>query len=404
MSVDGGILIDNLTLCSADRLLCTRYRHLEDEAALLIDGLAATLFIHDVMNLSNLVESIVCHDRIFVNAEYIDRWNTNIGHTTLHPLASIIQPVYWPEELGREAQIMIDRSDHSISASMDSTLNAIAGTVFRASHRPGRPLDTPSGRSIVRRLILPGETTEPRRDVSWYIMMGAEFYLMCSQWLGVPYKPSAIRAQMLSSIIDRESAKVKFDASAIALAMLQRSRDQVMEEVLGKVFELNSIELGIPSLLTAVLRESNRLEDVLLIAQQIRTSKEAQHFRDWTKHLSINVQNGDISKIGEFIRDIEAVAGNVQKLLNLSPADTAQLMIGWGPVTFEKTFGLPTLVNRPVRYKRHLWLLHKIQAEALRVASISVEIDRVLVQRLPKWFGELISEENVSWRRAWQVP
>src|SRR5713226_8987756 len=98
---DGGIFMDNLAICSADRLLSTKYRGLESDGALNEPAVAATLFCHDLLNLSLLVESIVCHESIYVNVEYVDRWNSDIETTALHPLNDIVVPVCW---LGKERE------------------------------------------------------------------------------------------------------------------------------------------------------------------------------------------------------------------------------------------------------------------------------------------------------------
>src|SRR5712691_10181080 len=89
----GAIFVDNLMMCSADRLISNRYNTQDLET--IDEPLPALLFLHDLVNLSQFIQSAICHERLYLNAEYIDRWNGNIWSSTLALPGGVIVPVLW---------------------------------------------------------------------------------------------------------------------------------------------------------------------------------------------------------------------------------------------------------------------------------------------------------------------
>jgi hypothetical protein len=83
--------------------------------------------------------------------------------------------------------------------------------------------------------------------------------------LGVPYKPSIIRSHLLSdAVMDEYNAK-RFSAAEVVTNLLEKNRETVAQEYFGKIIELNMIDIKIPCILAAVLKNSNTRE---MLSQQ----------------------------------------------------------------------------------------------------------------------------------------
>lgn len=387
--VEGGIFVDNLMVCSADRLLFTHYRYIKDDVIESKPGVAAALFSHDLLNLSSLVESIVCHDNIFINAEYIDRWNSNIQESTLRPLNEILIPLSWPQSQREEAENRLREVLPSISR--DSGLERLAEIVFEATHHV---FSDYHGRSLEQRHFLPYDEGRPW-GTPFYIVMGTAFYLMCSQVIGIPYKPSVIRAQLLSDLIHREIRSQQFSVAEIAISLLEKSREKVAEEYFNKILEFNVIETHLPCVLSAVLKEAKSPADVILIAKQMRDNDNAKAFRAWSREFSSTIQKGDLVKIGEFIKELQGVVERINEFLGLKSDESTGVSIGWGPISIGP-FSLPRALKRPIYFKRHLWFLHNMYSGIVTMARLSGHIERVIVRSLPKWFQRVISSQ-IDW-------
>jgi hypothetical protein len=381
---DGSIFADNLTICSADRLLSTCYRHLEAEKYLQKPEVASTLFSHDLLNLSILVESIVCHDAIFVNADFIDRWNSDVEENTLRPLRSVITPIMWPHELRLEIENALSRTIGSMKT--DPGLSKFAEIMFRDSHNAFRYSRT----MIERDLFLPYEEGSHAWGTPFYIAMGTAFYLTSSQALGVPYKPSVLRAAMLDDVLWEDYRSRSFNASEIAVSLLEKSRETVAKEYFERIMELNLVELQFPCILSAVLRESESPADIIRVAMQIRDSKETRAFRNWSQKMTTTMQDGDLSKLGELVKELNDVVSDTNKSLGLTTNDGISVKLGWGPVSVGSSFSLPRILNKPIYLRRHLWFLHNMYRGMLTMARISDHVKRVLVSPLPAWFQSLI--------------
>ena len=95
-AVDGGVFIDNLLIASADRLLAGKYDSLEKNIYMKETSIANAIFHHDIFNLAVLVESIVCHDMLYTNNDFVNIWNGDIYNSTLVHLDNILERVWEP--------------------------------------------------------------------------------------------------------------------------------------------------------------------------------------------------------------------------------------------------------------------------------------------------------------------
>ncbi len=151
----GSVFVDNLMIASADRLLHTRYADLGDLTQLRDHGLAGALIGHDVFNLAQLVEALVCHEMLYVNAEYLGIWNSGVERTAVEPLKDVVRPVFWPKDEILEAERALAQSFDSFPLSVGSI--ELGQLVGAASHCHG--IMGISDRE--RDLFLPKNTTAP---------------------------------------------------------------------------------------------------------------------------------------------------------------------------------------------------------------------------------------------------
>jgi len=250
------VFVDNLMLCSADRLTSNRY-HVEHLEAL-AEPIPALLFLHDLINLSQFVQALLCHDSLYTNAEYIDRWNGDIWPSTLAPLGQVIIPVAWPDNNRGEVERLLWDALPTIQE--DTGLSEFAYVVFRATHQR-----EPLRKGLVHRLFLPHEEAD-RQAGTVEIAINTVFYLMCSQLLGVPYEPSVLRSALLGRFIESVFESRKFTAAEVALTLLEKDREAAAQEYFQRILEFNLIECHIPCVLAAVLREARSPRDVVRVA------------------------------------------------------------------------------------------------------------------------------------------
>ncbi|HVF98217.1 MAG TPA: hypothetical protein VND68_00125 [Chloroflexia bacterium] len=395
--VPGSVFIDNLMVSSADRLLSTQYANLAEEPELRDPIVASALFSHDLINLAILLESIVCHNTVYVNAEFIDIWNKNIWQDSLQSLQGIVRPVVWPHEQRVDAERQLSHALSSILSEASailgdnnsSFLGFFTDVIYRTSHK---------AYSYGHRLIEDKFFQQPLAH-PWSsqhaVILGAAFYLMCSQVIGVPYKPSILRAHILRKTIQREFRDRHFDAASIALDILEQGRTSVTEQYFEKLLELNLVEATMPCMLAAILKESKLPSDVLLLALQIRGSKEAIAFRDWSTEFSQTIQDGELMRIGVLYKEVEGIVRDVNRMLGITTDDNLAVTLGWGPVSLGRAFSLPKALQKPIRVKRHLWLLHNLYKELATMARFSDHVERVLLSNLPDWFRPDIPGESV---------
>src|SRR6185295_16935918 len=99
---NGALFVDNLTIAGADRLLQVRY----DDASRYRRLLPGVLR-HDLVNLAQLVESLVCHEVLHVNADFVDIWNRDIEKSLLSPLRAVVVPIHWDPRERLEAEKLL---------------------------------------------------------------------------------------------------------------------------------------------------------------------------------------------------------------------------------------------------------------------------------------------------------
>jgi hypothetical protein len=399
------ILLDNTILCSADRILGGHYEAIRGNPLLQpqfgrTSVAGTTLVAHDLINLSILVDTLFCYDRIYVNADFIDRWNSEIASGLLTILADRVVGITVSQQDRWEAESAVIRQWPTLQQDALAGADNLAQLVAHANH------DAWSGHSRLRedsgnklRLLAPynDEATRPFPDAGGLIV-GAGFYVACSQVLGIPYRPSVVRSEFLRNYLTSEVEAWRQQAGTIALDMLEKSAAEV-RSYFERLAALNLIEIHIPLILGAVVKQSKFVEEILPRALQLRDLPEAAAFRQWASEFDSALSEGSTTRIAKYVKELDEIVGRSNKRLKLAkPDDLPRLSIGFGPVGVSKAFRRPAFTNIPIRIKSHAWILQHIYETVVQMSRFSNELERLILPGLPSWLSDDIS---IHWKAQW---
>jgi hypothetical protein len=168
------------------------------------------------------------------------------------------------------------------------------------------------------------------------------------------------------------------------MAILEEERAAVLRTQLSKLFEIGLTKAHSPAVLSLILSAASRPEDVLDLAIQIRNSPEAVEYRRWSNDLSLAIQDGSITEVVGYLRELERITGKLNKRYGVSATEkSAELVLGWGPLEIKKPVSRPAIFNTPLRVKRHLWILYNLHKFTLTARSWAPAVDRVLTSHFP---------------------
>lgn len=133
------VFLDNVALCSADRILNGSYESVRDNELFRVAAsgnraTAATLVTHDLVNLSIVLESMVCFDQIITNADYVNRWNQDIESTSLRYLDDVVVATSLSKAERWDAESSIVLSPDWMRAADVGGADDLAYLVARANH------------------------------------------------------------------------------------------------------------------------------------------------------------------------------------------------------------------------------------------------------------------------------
>ncbi len=406
LAVDSSVFIDNVALCSADRVLGGAYESVRGNPLLHEDsGEApagpATLIAHDLVNLSILVESLLCFDHLFTNADFMDRWNSEVGTGLLRRLEDIVVGVLLSRDQRWEAESAVVRSEVWLRAGdgLDAA-SRLASLVAHANHdcwtgslRDWRGMEA---------LLTPYDEASRPFGGSAGIAIGAGFYVMCSQALGIPYRPSAIRAELMRPLLERELHRWRFEAGSLSLEYLELSRREAAEAYFGKLATLNAVDLHMPLVLGGVLSNASSGTEVLEITLVLRDSMEGRAFREWSGQTSRALQDGDMRGAARLLRELQSVVHPINQRLGVRAAGASEtsLTLGYGPVSVSRAFQLPSILGQLRPIKSHIWLLQGMYRTLMSLSSFSSHVERVLFPGLPSWLRAALSQRPIDWRNV----
>ena len=413
----GSVFIDNLMVCSVERLLGSRYEELRTDPVFGDGRAAATLVAHDVLNLAAFLEALICDERIYVNAAFLDRWSAGAKEFLDRQLGEIIIGVEWPKSFQWEMEThFVRRLDTWYAGQTIPGIDFLAGVVSRSTHGPSvfdqgyrlpgraRPI---SLHEVRRRLFMPeGETSRPYGsgpDGSGgvEIGVGTGFYTACSEVLGVPYRPSVLRAQLLSRVALRELKEWRFRAGGMILDMLSRDRDKLVRDALAPLVEVGSVELNVPATLALALQQIRTADDILPWACRLRNQKPAIELRRFIQGLYYQVSSNNLVDVMESVRSMGGATKRVHQEFGYEKLEAGTVSLAFGPTSFGRDVTLPTAVIQRLPTGKRFWLIQDLQRAITSVARWSDPVDDVIISSLPQWFqAELKKPKGLTWRVA----
>ena len=400
----GAVFIDNLMLSSAHRVLGGHYEVLREEPALQHSAIGPTLFGHDVLNLAALLEAIVCHERLYVNAAYMDRWSAQTEALVSDTLGDLVVGVEWTQEFQWQAESSVVTNPEWPRLSLPTTIAVIANSVARATHHGFNPTYDEHTRAEVRAGNLPElftpytERTRPF-GAGMDLTVATGFYTTCSQILGIPYRPSLIRAEILETYLTDQLTTVRFNAGRVAFDLLERSFDKAASETFGQLVELNLVDMHAPAVLSAVMSKAQSASEFLPRAMELRESRSAESFRHWNAEFTQSIQNGNLKDAAKRYRELQDVVTRVNRSNGLEPTDVASMYLGWGPVSIGKAFNLPQRLQLPITFKRHAWFLQNLYGSLLIAGRWGERLNELLLPSMPSWFRRAVADEALDWSR-----
>jgi hypothetical protein len=313
--------------------------------------------------------------------------------------------VIMPRDVRWDAETAIVTSFTPLADSGSVLVGAdeLAQLVSHASHDAwsghGRSQDLQDNQRNKLSLLTPynDEATRPFPSAGG-LAVGAGFYIACSQVLGIPYRPSVIRAQLLEALLAEELRSWRYEAGSIAIDMLEKSAETATQ-YLAELARLNLVEARMPLILSAILKQCRSLEEVIPYAMQLRDRSEAAAFRSWSAGFGDALVLGDVKQIAKRVKELNELAQDVNKRLGIADTpNTNSIGVGFGPVSVSKSFHMPAFGNVKVRLKSHAWLLQHLYSTVREIARFSDEVERLFYPKLPPWLMNKIRRRPIIWQ------
>lgn len=400
------VFVDNILLQSALRALDGNYDDLlrspfvqgeNPEVSLLV----ATRFLlaHDLANLSSLCESLLLSEELYVNAENMQ---TDSG-TGLHELTDCVVGITLAPQAAIEAQNMVVRHpvwgrkpSHDIDTVMQEMVSHACHD-FSWHDRYGPPqrdrsreATGPPVPDLIADLTAFPDAVRPFGR-AYRLAISSGFYIACSQALGIPYRPSAIRAELLAPIMKEELAAWRQQAGSIALEYLQESRREVAEKYFSQLASLGILQVHMPLVLAGLLKEAESVSDLVQRVLALRQSAEGILLRQWAREMTDAMQTGSLAEVVPIYKELEVATSRANALLGIFNAGpTASL--AYGPTETSLPFTINSGLLPPKPIERHVWVLQEIYRQGLNVIHTAPHIERILFPQYPTWFRKSIKD------------
>lgn len=262
-TASGAVFVDNLTFASVNRLLFDRYSSAEDLLMTVDRRVQAATVLYDISNLANLVDTIVCHELIFTNTEYIPIW----AYSTATRLESYVSGFVRGISVDRDQRQQIyAMQNEGLDDAMPHILNwANDLTPFMVSlgghDEQQAALGGFTNTDLCEALVLPGSSVSLGNNP----VTGLAYYAACSERLGTPFRPSTLRAAILESALENQLREWRHVQSAeLPLAFLEEERAEVMRNNFSKLYETNIVNASAPVLLRSYSTKRKALRRSLL--------------------------------------------------------------------------------------------------------------------------------------------
>jgi len=201
-------------------------------------------------------------------------------------------------------------------------------------------------------------------------------YLLATKIIPSRYSPNPfycqeiIRTKVESSLLEKGTNGKR--SSQILLDVVRDLRNEVAKEY-NTMREIDIYDINIPTIFSAVLKESKDADDIFRVAKQMR--KEASKFRAWCRELdesddpqkfvqSINDAEAALKRLGEIIREKRDVRLTILKIQIPTVPSTRT----------EKTF---RKVEVEMEMRKPVAFLHNLYSLSRKVRELDSEIARI---------------------------
>lgn len=218
-----------------------------------------------------------------------------------------------------------------------------------------------------------------RKSMTEFLMVGSALEIIYSMDLGIPFIGTQVEAPMcIYDQLERskEQSTLPMPTSQLTVDVLKQIWYSSATEA-NKLRRYNFYTVEMPFFLLAVLRESKRPSDIMNIVLQMRRSKEARGFREWT--LNLDIESNPI----KFIRQIDEVKGLLSKMAYMTDtkSESATLTVGVslsGPsMSLSKPVPARDILDKLPWRNRHLRFIKRLFRNAMEVGQFEDEIIRV---------------------------
>jgi len=199
------------------------------------------------------------------------------------------------------------------------------------------------------------------------------YHVLKARQLGIPLFLNEFESLILYEISPLGGM---LSISDISIRKLERAREiqarKANVEIGVKVYDVY-----LPAILSVILREANKPQDILQIALQMRDLKEAKLFREWSYEFDF-----DRTRIDHLNREVDRIQGlsdQFAKGINSEPRQfPVQLLLNPLPVQVNIPIKIPKLLSKLRKKKHnHLSFLHTMWNRFISVRSLRNEMARV---------------------------
>ncbi|MFC1619427.1 adenylate/guanylate cyclase domain-containing protein [Candidatus Neomarinimicrobiota bacterium] len=286
------ILLDNWTVVSAFDLL-EDYESI-DQWDMYLSCLAV------------LIESIVIHGKIYVDATYSEAWR----YKTSVPSLDIYEPYRSTEQLSDVVvPLYLDKRDEEKVAENSEKRLAI----IRENPQYADFIDKISKSDDWNTLIKDTYFAEQPDGIE---LLGALKYLEMSRLLRLPYVPHFLRTPivLLNASVFSEGYEDLSSAKHL-IQYVEKMRASSMEPI-NEFYQKHVFDLSLPSILSIVLHNSGQPGDVIDEALKLRDAEAVKEFRNYCMLMDAKVGEGDIAFLNEAMSTLKYLSDKMAVDLN----------------------------------------------------------------------------------------
>lgn len=364
------VYLDNTSMIGVAQLVCNPAEHLS---------------AYTLLDLESFCEAFTLYDSV-VSLRMQTMWflRKTLRHHSLKSMRVLFREM-------QAAGVFSTRyaSGHTL---IDEEKIVVLAERLEASKAPSLPQIEVDGYLIKRGAFYGTGEVEDKRAT--YLMSPDElfrptiWYFMISMYEGRPYLASSIRVPVVRDLVkacNRQGASVVEKCMEVCEAPW---RDRI--EKVAREFEGLDMRLALPPLLTYVLEQCNKPEDIGPAILSIRDRPEVVRFRDWCRDLQIFVDTGNVDGIYRALETLEKLSSQYHKRPDSIVEDIAAVLtIGASPL--ESILKLAkNNINQLVSWIRNR---HFVFIKTLASSTTHIERNKALIERV---FGVPLPEEELD--------